>query len=213
MRKNLYIIGARGFGREMAVSLPAWDGFSDKYVIKGFLDDKADALDGFQEGYPPIVSSVEDFSPGENDVFFCALGAVEWRRKYIDIMLSKNAVFDTFICPWLTFVKARHIGVGVAITGPATVSPDVVIGDFSLLHPNVILGHDVNVGKHVVIENGVFCGGYVEVGDGATIHTRATILPHKRIGVGANVGACSCVVRNVPDGATVFGNPAVRTDM
>ncbi len=212
MRKNLYIIGARGFGREIAVSLPTWNGFNDKYVIKGFLDDKADALEGFQAGYPPIVSSVEDFKPCENDVFICGLGSVEWRRKYIDVMLQKNAVFDTIICPG-AYVKARHIGVGVFMIGSATISPDVEIGDFVLLHPNVTLGHDVKVENHVVLENDVFCGGFVEVGNGATIHTRATVLPHLRIGANAVVGACSCVVRHVPVGATVFGNPARRIDL
>jgi len=213
MRKNLYIIGARGFGRELSESLASWDGFGDKYVIKGFLDDKVDALDGFQAGYPPIVSSVEDFKPDEHDVFICGLGAVEWRRKYIDIMLAKNAVFDTFICPWLSYVKAKHIGRGVAIVGPTTISPDVEIGDFVLLHPNVILGHDVKIGNHAVLENAAFCGVGAEVGESATIHTRATILPHKKIGKNAVVGACSCVVRNVPAGATVFGNPANRIDL
>lgn len=211
MRKSLYIIGARGFGREIAASLPTWNGFNDKYVISGFLDDKIDALEGFQAGYPPIVSSVEDFKPGENDVFICGLGAVEWRRKYIDIMLQKNAVFDTFIHN-TSEITTRTIGKGVVIGAYAMISPDVTIGDFVLCHPNVVLGHDVKLASHVVLENGVFCGGFVEVGEGATIHTRATILPHKRIGSNAVVGACSCVVRNVKPGATVFGNPAQRID-
>lgn len=213
MRKNLYIIGARGFGREIAVSLPTWNGFNDKYIIKGFLDDKADALEGFQAGYPPIVSSVEDFKPGENDVFICGLGAVEWRRKYIDIMLAKHGVFDTFIHHTSEVAtSSSNIGRGVFVGAYVMISPDVTVGDFVLCHPNVILGHDVKLGTHVVLENGVFCGGFVEVGDGSTLHTRATILPHKRIGANAVVGACSCVVRNVKAGATVFGNPAQRID-
>ena len=52
MRKNLYIIGARGFGREMSLGLLTWNGFSDQYIIKGFLDDKADALDPWRRSAP-----------------------------------------------------------------------------------------------------------------------------------------------------------------
>ena len=210
VRKNLYIIGARGFGRETAVWLPTWPGFADQYVIKGFLDDKADALDGFG-GYPPIVSSVEDFRPGERDVFICALGAVEWRRKYIGIMLSKGGVFDTFVYP-LAYVRAREIGAGTFIVGTADISPDVSIGDHVLCHSNVVIGHDVKIGDYAVLENGVFCGGYSEIGPGATLHTRSTILPHKAIGADATVGACSCVARNVKKASVVFGVPAVRID-
>lgn len=211
MRKNLYIIGARGFGRELAINLPRWKGFEDKYIIKGFLDDKADALDGFA-GYPPIVSSVEDFDPKANDVFVCGLGAVKWRMKYCRMLLAKGAQFDTFIAPDVFVAKTATIGKGTVICGHTDVSADVRIGDFVLCHPHCTFGHDTIVGNDAVIENGVFCGGWVQVGERATLHTRATILPRQRIGADAIVGACSCVIRNVKAGATVFGNPAERID-
>lgn len=211
MRKNLYIIGARGFGREVALGLASWNGFCDQYEIKGFLDDKTDALDGFS-GYPPIVSSVENFRPQENDVVICGLGAVKWRRKYIDILLGKGARFDTFVSPKANVLRTARLGIGVLIGSNVSVSADVVIGDFVLVHDNAIFGHDTKLGNHVVVENGVFCGGFVEVGDGATLHTRAVILPHQRVGVNAIVGACSCVIRNVKSGATVFGVPAQCID-
>ena len=211
MRKNLYIVGARGFGREVAIGLPTWDGFCDKYVIKGFLDDKPDALDGFS-GYPPIVSSVENFKPQENDVMICGLGAVKWRRKYIEVLLAKGARFDSFVSPKANVARTARIGVGVNIWDNVCVSADVVVSDFVLSHPNAIFGHDTRLGNHVVVENGVFCGGFVEVGDGATLHTHAVILPHQRVGANAVVGACSCVIRNVKPGSVVFGNPAQRID-
>lgn len=211
MRKNLYIIGARGFGREVALGLSSWNGFCDQYDIKGFLDDKADALDGFS-GYPPIVSSVEDFRPHENDVVVCGLGAVKWRKKYIDILLTKGTCFDTFISPDARVAHTAKIGRGVLVSENVSISVDVKVGDFVLFHSNSTLGHDTEIGAHAVIENGVFCGGFVKVGEGATLHTRATILPHQKIGDDAVVGACSCVLRNVKPGSIVFGNPAQRID-
>lgn len=211
MRKNLYIIGARGFGREVVLGLSSWNGFCDQYVIKGFLDDKVDALDGFS-GYPPIVSSVEDFVPCENDVVVCGLGAVKWRKKYIDILLSKGAHFDTFISPDARVMRTSCIGQGVLISENVSVSADVKVGDFVLCHANSTMGHDTEIGDYTVIENGVFCGGFVKIGERVTLHTRATILPHQKVGDDAVVGACSCVIRNVKPGATVFGNPAQRID-
>ena len=211
MRKNLYIIGARGFGREVALGLSSWNGFCDQYVIKGFLDDKADALDGFF-GYPPIVSSVENFVPGENDIVVCGLGAVKWRKKYIDILTAKGAHFDTFISSEARIMRTARIGQGVLIFEHVSISADVKVGDFVLFHPNSTLGHDTEIGNYTVIENGVFCGGFVTVGERVTLHTRATILPHQKIGDEAVVGACSCVIRNVKPSAMVFGNPAERID-
>ena len=49
--KNLIIIGARGFGREVYNLYLDCRRNDPELVCKGFLDDKADALDGY-EGYP-----------------------------------------------------------------------------------------------------------------------------------------------------------------
>ena len=211
MRKNLYIVGARGFGRELALAFPLWPGFYDHYLIKGFLDDKADALVGLGE-YPPIVSSVEDFSPGENDVVVCGLGMVQWRRKYIEILLAKGARFETLVHPCSTVFPTARIGVGCLVMNNVLISANVRVDDFVLLHDNVVLGHDTKIGTHSVLENGVFAGGGVRVGSCATIHTRALIVPHQCVGNNAVVGAGSVVIRNVKDGSTVFGNPAQRID-
>lgn len=43
---------------------------------------------------------------------------------------------------------------------------------------------------------------------GASIGSGAVILPGVTVGAGAMVGAGSVVTRDVPDGATVLGNPA-----
>ena len=211
MRKRMYIIGARGFGRELALWLPMWPGFCDRYSIAGFLDDKVDALEGFP-GYPPIVASVESYRPKPDDVFVCGLGKIEWRRKYIDIMLAKGAVFETLVCPYACVFPTARLGIGCLINGTASVSADVRIGDFVLVHSHATLSHDVTVGDHSVIENGVFAGGSARIGGRVTVHTRAIILPSQSVGDDAVVGAGSVVIRNVKAGMTVFGNPAERID-
>ena len=77
--KNLLIIGARGFGREVYSLAKEAQGYHKEFVVKGFLDDKADALNGMGN-YPPIIDSVEHYLPEEDDVFVCALGDVVDRK-------------------------------------------------------------------------------------------------------------------------------------
>jgi len=43
-------------------------GYHKEFVVKGFLDDKVDALNGMGN-YPPIIDSVEHYLPEEDDVF------------------------------------------------------------------------------------------------------------------------------------------------
>ena len=53
-------------------------------------------------------------------------------------------------------------------------------------------------------------GGFSRIGDNVTLHTRATILPHVKVGDNSIVGAGSVVLRNVKSNITVFGVPAKK---
>ena len=48
--KHLVIVGAGGFGREMFGAAREAIGFGNEFDIKGFLDAKPTALDGFARG-------------------------------------------------------------------------------------------------------------------------------------------------------------------
>ena len=83
--KHLLIIGARGWGREIYNMLPECIGYGTDFVMKGFLDDKADALDN-TPGYPSIIGSVEQYEPQKDDVFICAMGDAHWKKHYVEIV-------------------------------------------------------------------------------------------------------------------------------
>ncbi|NCB43734.1 MAG: acetyltransferase, partial [Clostridia bacterium] len=90
------------------------------------------------------------------------------------------------------------------------ISNDSSIEDFVTIQANAAVGHDVQIGSWCEIENSVFLGGGVIVGDGTTVHTHAMIKPRITVGSEATVAMGSVVIRSVPNGTTVFGNPAKR---
>ena len=53
-------------------------------------------------------------------------------------------------------------------------------------------------------------GGYSEIEDMVTLQTHSVLLPHKKVGKRATIGAGSVAIRNVKAGTTVFGVPAMR---
>lgn len=209
--KNLIIIGARGFGREYYNGIILREGYGKEFIVKGFLDDKKDALDNYY-GYPDIIDSVENYKIQENDVFTCALGDSFYRAKYSNIILQKGGDFLSLISPKSIIHKSAKIGKGVMISPFCSISSDVEIGDFVTIQSYCNIGHDAKIGNFCSLESYSFMGGFSKIGDFTTLHTRATILPKIKIGNNSIVGAGSVVIRNIKDNTTVFGVPAKKVE-
>lgn len=211
--KHLVIIGARGFGREVLATFLRTDPYiSNQIDVKGFLDDKSDALEGLSGDWPPIISSVEKYEVQRDDVFFCALGDPFWRKHYSDIIMEKGGRFITIAHPTALVSKWAAIGEGCFIGAYTTISPNVSVGKQVMIQAYVDLGHDSKVGDYSSIESYVFLGGYSSVGELTTLHTKSSVIPMKKVGNHCVVGHGSVVIRNVKDGLHVFGNPAVKID-
>ncbi|WP_426483846.1 acetyltransferase [Flavobacterium sp. 2] len=207
--KNLIIIGARGYGREVCGLAKQCSGYNSEYTIKGFLDDKSDALEGF-ENYPSIISSVENYEIEENDVFICALGSVQWKKHYVEIILSKGGKFINLIHPSVIFTSNVKLGTGIIIFMYSNISNDCVLDDFVTIQGFVAIGHDSKIGKWSHINAFSFTGGYVVLEEEVCLNTRATVLPNLIVRKKATVGSCSLVVKNVKEETVVFGVPAMK---
>lgn len=204
---KLLIIGARGFGREVYNLFLDCKASLGDVECKGFLDDKADALDGYA-GYPPIISSVEDYDVKPEDLFICALGDVNYKKLYADKIIAKGGRFITLIHPSVAIGSNTTIGSGCIILNNTFISCDVNIGDFVTVMHSVVIGHDSSVGSCSHIGVMAFMGGFSSVGSNATLHPGVRLLPHKCIGDNAIAGAGSVIINNVKPNTTVFGAPA-----
>lgn len=209
--KNLIIVGARGWGREVYASVIKTEEYRvGKLKVKGFLDSNSDALDGLRGNYPPIICSPDSYEIEDNDVFFIALGDSVQRRKYADLILGKGGDFYTYISDAAFVNPTAVIGRGSYIAGWSSISDNVTVGEHVIVHCFSNLGHDVKVGDYSTLLSYVFMGGYSEVGEMSTLNPKSMIIPHKKVGNNVSVGSGSVVIRNVKDGQSVHGNPAVK---
>lgn len=206
MTLRAFIIGGGGWGREVLAQMEDDPANGKEWVIEGFLDTRSHVLDGLGCD-SAIVGNPMTHVPQADEAFVCAVGDPRGRQQFAQPLLSKGGVF----IPILTgaYLNPRvHLGNGCFLCHRVQVSPDVWIGDFANIHTQTVLGHDVRVGDYAQVGAMVFVGGGARIGDFVTVHPHATILPGIQIGDGATVGAGAVVVKNVPSGATVFGNPA-----
>lgn len=205
--KHLIIIGARGYGREVADWAKSCAGYGADFIIKGFLDDKVDILEGFEE-WPPIIGNVEKHKFSSDEVFVVALGEPKWKRHYAEVALSNGGTPYTLIEKSVRIGEHSRIGDGCLLLGNVRVSVNCDVGDFVSLNYSCDIGHDARIGAFSHVGAFGFMGGFSSLGESVTMHPRVSILPHKKVGDNATLGAGSVCIRNVKPGVTVFGNPA-----
>ena len=206
--KQLIIVGAGGFGREVLSWALQNPECGQKWVVKGFINDITDALDGY--GYEvPILSSIDDYEPDPEDLLVCAIGEPAGKKKVCQKLLAKGGVFTNLIHP--TAHQGLHVqmGQGIVICPWVGLSVDIVLGDFVTLNGRCIIGHDVVIDEWATIGPNSTVAGYAHIGSEATVGMNAAVLPHTKVGEKAVVGAGSVAGKRVKPGQTVFGIPAV----
>lgn len=81
--KDLYIIGAGGFGREVAWLVERINEVNPTWNIKGFIDDN-ESLWGSIEGDHPVLGGCEYLNSLSNVYAVCAVGSAKIRKIIID---------------------------------------------------------------------------------------------------------------------------------
>lgn len=135
---------------------------------------------------------------------------------------SEKIGIGTSVWQFVVILPGAVIGKDCNICSHVFIENDVTVGDRCTvkcgvqLWDGVTLEDDVFVGPNATFTNDRFPRSKVRpdsfpkttVKRGASIGANATLLPGIVIGERAVVGAGAVVVKDVPDGAVVVGNPA-----
>ena len=205
--KNVIIVGAGGFGREVFYWLQDWIDFDanrrHSFQIKGFLGLDESELDSFDLPVG-ILGNEETYEFQKDDLFVMAVGQPALKRKIATRMIELKAEFFTLVHPTAIVCSSAKIGVGVVLCPFSTVSSDVEIGNFAMLNANASVGHDCKVGDFCVLSGYANLNGFVTLEDEVFLGTRATVVASKTVGAQSNVSAHALVVSDVPRQTTVL---------
>ena len=198
--KYMYLYGAGGHSKVITDILNSLD----VQVIGMFDDNPPDARfkgievrDGIRllgEGFPkldaPLIISV-----GNNA-----------RRAELAALI--DATYGTAIHGTAIISAQAKIGVGTVILQGAIVQAGAEIGAHVLVNTAASIDHDNIIGDYAHVSPHATLCGHVRVGEGTHIGAGAVVIPSIQIGRWCTVGAGAVVIRDIPDFATVVGNPA-----
>lgn len=167
-------------------------------VVTAIFDDnpKVSQIDGIP------VNKIETID--ENQEAIVSIGNNEIRKKITEkfafryqLAIHQNAVVS----------KTSKISEGTVVMANAVINPGADIGRHCIINTGAIVEHDCKIGDFVHISPNAALAGNVTVGEGSHIGIGAVVIQGLRIGNWATIGAGAVIIHDVPNFATVVGNP------
>lgn len=203
----LVIIGAGGFGREVAwlvteinaaLPQPEWD-------LLGFVDDSATET---TEGYPVLGRNDWLQAHAEGLYVVCAVGNPGTRKTIIDATHYPGLQYATLIHPSVQKSSFVTIGEGSVVCSGTIMTTNVTIGRHCLLNLGTRVGHDSVIADYASFMPGANIAGEVIIGEGCYFGLNAAVINRVSVGAWTTVGAGATVVADLPAKCVAVGVPA-----
>ena len=137
-----------------------------------------------------------------------AIGDCSARAKMLQRVRDLGFQTPSIIHPSCIIYPSAVIGSACVLCPMSIVGAQTTIGMGTILNTRSVVDHDNQIGHCAHVAPGAVLCGFVAVGSETWIGAGAVVRDHLSIGNRVMVGAGSVVIKNVPDGSTVYGNPA-----
>jgi sugar O-acyltransferase (sialic acid O-acetyltransferase NeuD family) len=207
-RKRVAILGASGNALDI---LDIIDALGAPWEAAGVLDDGREK--GNEFGGLPILGQLAEAVALADVVFINGIASERTHRRKLEIINGTGldaTRFVTLIHPIAAVSRRAAIGHGSCIGPGCAVAGQVEIGAHVWLGSRAVIGHDCVVAGGATVAPSATLGGGVTLGTQAYVGSGAVLHPGITVGEGALIGMGAVVLRDVPAGVVVVGNPARR---
>ncbi len=207
--KDLIIVGASGFGREVAWLVERINKVTPTWNLLGFMDDKPEIQQKKINEYR-VLGTTKDISDYPGVYSICAVGAARVRERIIsDIKIYNPDVrFATLIDPSVEMSDYVTVGEGTIICAHTIITTNISIGTHVIVNLDCTIGHDVVLEDFTTLYPSVNVSGMAHIGHGTELGTGMQIIQGKSVGEYSIVGAGAIVVKDIPEKCVAVGNPA-----
>ncbi|WP_253197388.1 acetyltransferase [Clostridium algidicarnis] len=206
MIKDIVIIGAGGFGREVAWLIEDINKLNNQWNILGFVDDNETIQETVINGYK-VVGNIEWLKEQELYVI-SAIGDPIIKKKIMDRISGSKNVYPVLIHPSVIYSDEVIFGEGSIICAGNIITVNIDIGKHVIINIDCTIGHDAILGDYTTVLPGVNVSGLVKIEECVSIGTGTAIIQGVSVGKNTVIGAGSVVVKDLPENCTAVGAPA-----
>ena len=208
--KDLVIIGAGDFGREISDVVERCNLQKPEWNLLGFVDDSCEMQGKTIDGYK-VLGDTAWLNACEKEIWaICSIGVSKTRKLVISKCTSPNIKWATIIAPDAAMYRGSSVGEGSIICGGSILAIGVHVGKHVIVNLNCSLGHDDEIGMYNVVNPGVNVSGKVVTGECVDLGTGAKVLQGTRIPSSTVVGAGGVVLKTIEASGTYVGVPVKR---
>lgn len=208
MKRDIYIFGAGGLGKEIACLLRDLP----QYNIVAFVDrDDTTQTEMIVSGVKiPILGESEFEKRCKANSQICAVIAIGKPDSRFNIAqrFGELCQFPNIIHPSVSFSGKVTLGKGNLITHHCFFTDNITIGDFNLFNLLITITHDVEIGSYNIFLPNTNISGLVKIGDKNLLGSKVFVIEKTKIGSNNIIGAGCVLLCDVENNSTWFANPA-----
>ena len=215
MQNDVFVVGTGGMAIDLTEFIEDNNAKSHKMLnILGYFDIN-DQEYNIYDYKAPFLGNEKEFNIEERSQVLLAVANGKLREKLFNFFKSKKSIFNSFVHHSCFISNRSKISEGAILCPFVTITSNATIGVGFHAHIYSYIAHDCVIGDFVTFAPHVKCNGNVEIGDNVYIGTGVIIKQGKhgkplKIGKNVIIEAGAYVTKNVPEGETVFGNPAIK---
>jgi sugar O-acyltransferase (sialic acid O-acetyltransferase NeuD family) len=201
--KKIILIGYSGHGFVVADTAIENQlnlvGYAEKFIVQN---------NPFKLNY--LGSELEnDFIGWNNDiVYLIGIGDNKIRENIFNLIKGNGKNILTLISPSASISKTASIGKGTFVNKNVSINALAKIGNNVILNTACIIEHECIIANSVHIAPGAVLAGNVTIGERSFIGANSVIKQGVVIGKDVIVGAGTVVIKDIPNGKKIIGNPS-----
>jgi len=204
MKKGLCIVGAGGFGREVAEAFRQCVSAGTEHDCSVlFAEEKSDHRARTLHGVD--VVALEDV-PRSDYRFFIAIANIAARRRIAETLAGVD--FATIVHPSAVLGTSVRLGEGSIVAAGCILTCDIQLGHHTHLNLSTTVGHDAVCGDFLTTAPGARISGACRLGSGVFMGSNAVLREKVYVADDAQIGAGAVVLQDIDEAGLWAGVPA-----